>query len=91
MFNSIFLIYILFINVIAFAMYGLDKRKAQRHVWRTPEATLIGIAAIGGSVGALCGMNFFHHKTKHLKFRISIPLILIIHIALLYFLFTHAA
>ncbi|SFL23386.1 Uncharacterized membrane protein YsdA, DUF1294 family [Lachnospiraceae bacterium KH1T2] len=85
MFNEIFIIYILLINIIAFTMYGLDKRKAKRHVWRTPEATLIGVAAIGGSIGALCGMQFFHHKTKHLKFRISLPLILIVHIVILYF------
>lgn len=85
MFNEIFIIYILLINIIAFTMYGIDKRKAKRHVWRTPEATLIGVAAIGGSIGALCGMQFFHHKTKHLKFRISLPLILIAHVVILYF------
>lgn len=74
--------YILLINIIAFIMYGLDKKKAKKGQWRTPEATLIGVAAIGGSVGALWGMKHFRHKTKHKKFTIGVPAILIVQIAL---------
>ena len=74
---KVILIYLLLINVIAFIMYGADKSKAKKHAWRTPEATLIGVAVIGGSIGALAGMFFFHHKTKHIKFRLGLPVIFI--------------
>lgn len=74
--NPIVLTYLILINLGAFTAYGLDKKKAKRHVWRIPEHTLIGLAVIGGSLGALGGMLFFHHKTRHLKFKAGIPLIL---------------
>lgn len=67
------------INIVAFLMYGLDKRKAVRHQWRISEAALLGIAFCGGSVGALLGMKLFHHKTKHWKFKILVPLFLLLH------------
>jgi uncharacterized membrane protein YsdA (DUF1294 family) len=54
-----------------------DKRKAKKKLWRIPEATLLGIAALGGSVGALVGMYAFRHKTRHMKFTLGIPAILI--------------
>ena len=63
-----------------------DKLKAKRGAWRIPEATLMGIAAIGGSVGALAGMYLFRHKTKHIKFTLGIPVILIGQIALVIWL-----
>ena len=59
----------------------IDKRKAQKGAWRIPEATLLTIAAIGGSMGALLGMYHFHHKTKHPKFTVGIPLILVAQVA----------
>ena len=59
-----------------------DKLKAKRGAWRIPEATLLGVAAIGGSIGALAGMYTFRHKTRHIKFTLGIPLILIAQIAL---------
>ena len=74
--------YIVIMNVIAFVVYGIDKSKARRKRWRIPEHTLIFLAFIGGSVGALLGMYFFHHKTKHPKFYIGIPAILAFHIAI---------
>ncbi len=70
--------YLILINVIAFVVYGVDKQKAKHHAWRIPEATLIGLAAIGGAVGAFFGMNFWHHKTKKIKFRILVPLLTIL-------------
>ncbi len=79
-------IYIVLINVTAFIMYGIDKNKAKKHRWRIPEATLIGVAVIGGSVGALIGMQFFRHKTKHPKFYIGVPLIIILQILAMIFL-----
>ena len=54
----------------------VDKFKAKKNLWRIPEATLMLVAAIGGSVGSLIGMYTVRHKTKHLKFTLGIPLIL---------------
>ena len=81
--SSILLIYLAIINVITFFVYGIDKWKAKRAKWRIPEATLLGIAAIGGSIGAWLGMKTWHHKTLHKKFKFGIPLILFVQIALL--------
>ncbi len=73
---------LLLINLLAFTLYGVDKAKAKRGAWRIPEATLLLAAALGGSLGALLGMEFFRHKTKHVKFKVLVPLFLILHIAL---------
>lgn len=70
------------INLITFILYGVDKSRAKRHAWRIPEATLLGFAAIFGSVGAILGMSVFRHKTKHLKFVITVPLLLVIQLGL---------
>ena len=78
--------YLLLINLITFITYGIDKRKAKKNRWRVPEATLILLAAIGGSIGALLGMHAFHHKTQKAKFAIGVPLILILQIALTIFI-----
>ena len=83
---QIVLIYLVVINVVTFFVYGIDKYKAVRSKWRIPENMLIGLAVIGGSVGAWLGMKFWHHKTLHAKFRFGIPLILIAQIALVYWL-----
>ena len=79
-------IYLVVVNVIAFVLYGLDKYKAKKGAWRIPEKTLLGIAVIGGSVGALAGMNFFRHKTKHWYFKLGIPAILLCQAALVIWL-----
>jgi uncharacterized membrane protein YsdA (DUF1294 family) len=63
-----------------------DKLKAKRGAWRIPEATLMGIAAVGGSIGALIGMYCFRHKTRHLKFALGLPLILVLQLIILIFL-----
>ena len=77
------LYYLLAINIVSFFLYGIDKYKAKRGKWRISEATLIMMAAIGGSVGAWDGMQLWHHKTMHKKFKYGIPLIIIMQIALL--------
>lgn len=69
------IIYLCVINAIEFLLYGLDKQKAKRHKWRIPEATLLGVAFLGGSIGAFLGMQVFHHKTRKAKFYIGVPLI----------------
>lgn len=77
-----FFIYLISINVITFVVYGIDKWKARNEQWRTPESTLFLLAIFGGSVGALLGMQVWRHKTQHWSFRLGIPLILILQIAL---------
>ena len=65
-------------NIIAFALYGIDKSKAKKGKWRISEVTLIICAFFMGSFGALLGMNIFRHKTQHIKFKLLIPLAVII-------------
>ena len=69
-------IYIVVINALALALMLMDKYKAKKNLWRIPEATLIGVAALGGSLGCLLGMRFFRHKTLKPKFFIGVPVIL---------------
>lgn len=78
--------YLAIINAVAIAAYGWDKLCAIRKWWRVPELTLLGIAAIGGSIGALVAMKLFHHKTLHLKFKYGVPLILALQVAGLVYL-----
>lgn len=78
----VLLAYLLIVNLTAFCMYGIDKRKAKKNRWRISEKALFTVALLGGSIGALLGMRVFHHKTKHWYFRWGIPLILLAQIAL---------
>ena len=82
-----FLLYLLLINAAAFMLMLVDKRKAIKNRWRIPERTLILSALFGGSIGALLGMYTFRHKTKHLKFTLGIPTILIAQISLAIWIF----
>jgi uncharacterized membrane protein YsdA (DUF1294 family) len=77
------LYYLIAINVVTFLIYGIDKWKAKRSSWRISEATLLILAVIGGSIGALLGMKVWHHKTQHKKFKYGLPLILLAQIALI--------
>ena len=86
MLYQILLVYLLLVNAAGFLLMLVDKIKAKRNLWRIPEATLMGVAAIGGSIGAIVGMNLFRHKTKHAKFYIGLPVILAIQIILAYLL-----
>lgn len=80
------LIYLILINLITFVVYADDKRRAKKHMWRTSEGTLVMLAVIGGSLGALLAMLLFRHKTRHTRFTIGIPTILIAQILLVIFL-----
>lgn len=71
------LYYLLIVNALAFLLMLIDKEKAKKRKWRIPEATLMGFAAIGGSLGILMGMNTFRHKTLHRKFTLGVPVILV--------------
>lgn len=75
-------IYLIIINIVAFIVYAWDKRKAKKGVWRTPESTLLLLAAVGGSVGALLAMYMLRHKTNHKKFFLGVPAILIAQLAI---------
>lgn len=81
-----FWFYFAFMNVITFFIYGIDKHKAKKHKWRISENMLIGLAVLGGFVGAFAGMQIFRHKTKHLKFVIGVPLIAVLWIMVIVYL-----
>ena len=78
--NTLLIVYLLLINIAAFALFGADKRKARRGDWRISEKALFLSAVLGGSLGALIGMWLFHHKTKHWYFVIGIPTIFVLQI-----------
>lgn len=82
----IILIYILAINIIGFAIMGIDKLKAIHHAWRIPEHTLFIIALIGGALGGTLGMFTFRHKTKHWYFLYGFPFIFVVHVVLVGYL-----
>lgn len=76
--------YLVLVNAAAFLLMLVDKQKVRKGAWRIPEATLLTVAALGGSIGAIAGMYIFRHKTRHLKFSLGLPLILITQLALLW-------
>ena len=77
------IIYFVIINIVGFALMGIDKRKAIKRTFRIPEATLFIVALIGGSIGSILGMQVFRHKTRHWYFAFGMPAILVIQIVLL--------
>lgn len=84
--QQIIIIYLVVINVVTFFMYGIDKWKARKAKWRIREAALLGLAVLGGSVGAWLGMRVWHHKTLHKKFRYGVPAIIVIQLLLVGYL-----
>ena len=76
---SILIWYLSVINFTTWAAYGLDKGRAKSGKWRIPERTLLLLALIGGSLGALAGMIMFRHKTRKPKFFISVPVMFVVH------------
>lgn len=80
---TLLILCLLAINLLTFLLYGIDKWKAKRARWRIPESVLLGMAAIGGSVGAWVGMRVWRHKTQHTKFRYGVPAMLVAQAALL--------
>ena len=76
------IIYIIAINVVAFIVFGIDKLRARQKKWRIPEATLLLLAIVGGSIGAWAGMLVWRHKTMHRKFKYGVPVILILQLAI---------
>jgi len=80
------LIYLVIINVVTFFVYGIDKWKAKKSLWRIREASLLTLAVLGGSVGAWLGMKVWHHKTQHKKFKYGVPAIIAVQLALLVYI-----
>lgn len=79
-------IYITVMSILGFALMGVDKHKAQRHKWRISERSIFVVGLLGGGLGVLLGMSLFHHKTKHLKFTLGIPLVVLVNILLFVYL-----
>ena len=86
----IFLIVEVIMSIVAFIFYGADKNKARKGKWRISEKTLLLLAFFFGAPGALFGMKFFRHKTKHLQFTIPVPIFLVMQAALCVYLFYSA-
>lgn len=82
--EQMILVYLLLINAIAFVLMLADKYFAKNNMWRIPEATLMTAALLGGSAGALAGMYTVRHKTRHKKFTLGIPAILICQLLLIF-------
>lgn len=80
--------YVIIMNIIGFALMGIDKHKAKKRAFRIPEATLFTVALIGGSIGSILGMYTFRHKTRHRSFVYGMPAILIIQVILVILILT---
>ena len=79
-FTQIAVIYLIVINILGFLVMELDKHKAKMAERRIPENTLFMFTILGGGIGTIAGMYVFHHKTKKMKFKVGMPLILILEI-----------
>ena len=75
-------LYLLLINIVTLLVYGADKRRARKEKWRISERVLFLLPLAGGSVGAIAGMHLFRHKTRHWYFRLGLPAILLLQLAL---------
>ena len=82
MFHTIVSVYLIVINAFSLLLMLIDKQRAKKNLWRISEGTLIGVAALGGSLGCLLGMRFFRHKTLKPKFFVGVPLILVLQLLL---------
>lgn len=76
--NTPLFLYLLLINAVGFVIMLIDKRRAQKNLWRISESTLLTVAILGGSIGSYAGMKVFRHKTRKPKFSIGIPVILLL-------------
>ena len=79
--------YLFIINIIGFALMGIDKKRAVRGAWRISEASLFLVAFLGGALGCTLGMRHFRHKTKHWYFKYGMPAIFAVQIFLVLFLY----
>lgn len=73
-------LYLIIINIITYVVFAVDKKRAIRGAWRIPEATLLGLSVVGGSIGGILAMRICRHKTRHMSFTVGLPLILILQV-----------
>lgn len=79
-------LYLLVMNLLTFAMFGIDKWKAVHGNWRIRESTLLGLSLVGGAAGGLAAMYVCRHKTKKVYFKTGLPAMLAIQAILLFYL-----
>lgn len=84
---KIFLYYLLLVNTVSFCLFAGDKRRARQGGWRIPERTLFLWAIVGGALGGLLGMYVFRHKTQHIIFKWGFPLIILLQLSFVYYLY----
>ncbi len=84
--GNIFFLFFLVLNIITFLVFGLDKQRAKKNKKRYRTTTLFGLCFLGGAFGGYLAMFFFHHKTKQKKFLYGIPLIMMLQIAIFFYL-----
>ncbi len=83
------ILYFVIINTLSLIMIRSDKRKAKNHSWRIPESLIFTSSFLGGAIGTLLGMEFFRHKTKHIKFKIGIPVLIIVNLLVYYLVLSY--
>lgn len=82
-------VYLVIINIVSFALMGIDKHRARKGEWRISEAALFTSALLFGGLGSTIGMWHFRHKTRHWYFVVGMPLILIIEAAIIILILMH--
>ncbi len=82
-------VYLIVINALSLVLMLADKLRARKNLWRIPEATLMGVAALGGSLGCLMGMRIFRHKTLKPKFFVGVPVILVLQVVLIILIYLY--
>ena len=75
----VYVLYYLVMNVLAFVLYAVDKKRAILHRWRIPEVVLLGVSALGGCVGAYLAMRIFRHKIRYPIFSMGVPALILVH------------
>lgn len=86
----VFMLYIIVMNVTSFHLYRSDKQRAERGEFRIPEAVLLGVAFLGGALGAFCAMHEYRHKTLHTSFAVGVPVALILQTILVIWIMVHS-
>lgn len=82
-------LYFIIINLSSLGIMYIDKRKSRRHKWRIPESVLISFALFGGAIGTLVAMELYRHKTKHNKFKLGIPVLVVVNLILYYLVLSY--
>lgn len=87
MMSKIIILYLVVMNLVSFCVFGADKQKARKGKWRISEGTLLGVAFLGGSFGALLGMHVFRHKIRKARFAFGVPILALLQVGIILFVF----